>query len=86
MGKNLERWQQEMRRLWEEADIPFGSFLEYMDYLLMKEFSKDASGILWTLFFYFDTIPGKPLTPRELLQFWGALTEEERLFVMLEFT
>jgi hypothetical protein len=87
LGKNLEEWQNDLKKLWEEADIPNEiSFHEYLDYELMKGFSQDATGVMWSLFFYFDNVPWKPLTPRELLQFWGVLTEEERLSIMLDFS
>lgn len=37
-----------------------------------------------SVFRFFDSDPVNPLTPREFLQFWGAMSEEERLFTALE--
>lgn len=61
-----------------------GDFLREIDEALFKSFNEDASGLLWSMFFYFNSVPEKPLSPRELLEFEAALTEEERLFILLE--
>lgn len=61
----------------------FVGWLDELDARLMREVIR-PNETLFSAFFYFNTVPGKPLTPRELLQFWGILSEEERLMVLLE--
>lgn len=72
--------------VWENEEVPsFEKFLSDLDARLMVEIENDATGALPAMFKFFDSDPDNPLTPRELLQFWQCLSEEERLFFMLEF-
>lgn len=71
---------------WTGVSVPtFDDFLDDLDYRLMAEIVDDRTGALPAMYRFFDDNPEKPLSPRELLQFWAALSEEERLFFMLEF-
>lgn len=70
----------------DEAVSDDGAFMDWLDEIdarLMKEAIK-PNETYWAAYQYFDSAPWKPLTPRELLQFWGILTEDERLMVLLE--
>lgn len=81
MGKKLEE------SVWGNYELPsFEDFLKDLDERLMAEIENDATGALSAMFKFFDSDPENPLTPRELLQFWQCLTEEERLFFMLDFS
>lgn len=87
MGKkSLEGWiERQVQELWASVDCPpFEEFLKELDDSLFKAFDDDASGRLWAMFHFFDSMPENPLTPRELLEFDASLTEEERLSIMLE--
>lgn len=71
--------------IWENFDVPsFGEFLVDLDSRLSVEIVSDPTGVWQPLFKFFDSNPDNPLTPREFLQFWNCLAEEERLFFMLE--
>lgn len=86
MDKKFQEREAELQRLWRSVEIPpLNEFILDLDYTLMKLFSNDASGILWSIFFYYDSVPEKPLSPREVLDFYASLSEEERLLYMLEF-
>lgn len=61
----------------------FMTWLEALDQGIMEATIK-PNEIYWAAFQYFDSAPWKPLTPREFLQFWGILTEDDRLMVLLE--
>lgn len=61
----------------------FMDWLDYIDDQLMEEAIK-PNETYWAAYQYFDSAPWKPLNPREFLQFWGILTEDERLMVLLE--
>lgn len=61
----------------------FMGWLEALDVRLMEEAIK-PNETYWAAFQYFDSAPWKPLNPREFLQFWGILSDEERLMVLLE--
>jgi hypothetical protein len=79
MEKNLEG------TIWENYEIPsFGEFLKQLDARLMVEIENDPAGVWKPLFDFFDSDPDNPLTPREFLEYWNSLTEEDRLFTMLE--
>ena len=72
--------------IWDGVDIPpFKDFLRDLDDKLMAEIENDPTGAWSAMFEFFDSDSDNPLTPRELLQFWQCLSEEERLFFMLEF-
>ena len=66
----------------EEIDV-FMDWLDYLDAELMRDAIK-PNETYWAAYQYFDSAPWKPLNPREFLQFWGILSEEERLMVLLE--
>lgn len=61
----------------------FMEWLECIDDQLMEEAIKPVE-TYWAAYQYFDSAPWKPLNPREFLQFWGTLTEDEILMVLLE--
>jgi hypothetical protein len=66
------------------TDIPpYEDFLRELDERLYAAFDMDASGRYWAMFCFFDS-KEKPLSPRELLEFDAALTQEERLLILLE--
>ncbi|QPX71412.1 hypothetical protein SscP1EGY_14 [Streptomyces phage SscP1EGY] len=70
----------------DEALNDMGAFMSWLDRLddrLMNEVIK-PNETYWSAFQYFDSVPWRPLNPREFLQFWGILTEDERLMVLLE--
>lgn len=62
-------------------DALFLDFIDDLDQRLMAEVVK-PSPVYWAVFQYFDSAPWKPLNPRELLQFWGTLSEDEKLEVL----
>lgn len=61
----------------------FMDWLDGLDDQLMRDAIK-PNATYWAAFQYFDSAPWKPLNPREFLQFWGMLSEEEKLMVLLE--
>lgn len=61
----------------------FMDWLEWLDAGLMRDAIR-PNETYWAAYQYFDSAPWKPLNPREFLQFWGILSEEERLMVLLE--
>jgi hypothetical protein len=67
----------------EDAD-EFMGWLEDLDRRLMAEVI-NPSETFREAYQYFDSAPWKPLNPREFLQFWGALSDTEKLLYMLEF-
>lgn len=78
-------FRRELEELWGAVEFPpLDGFLKEVDESLYRAFDQDASGIYWLMFEFFDSDPNNPLTPRELLEFDAALTEEERLFILLE--
>lgn len=61
-----------------EPVIYQSEWLDELDRRLMREVI-NPDPILLRAFRYFDTLNHFPLTPRELLQFVGVLSEQEKL-------
>lgn len=71
---------------WSNHETPtFDEFLKDLDKRLMVEIDNDPAGVWGPMFKFFDSDPDNPLTPREFLQFWECLSEEERLFATFYF-
>lgn len=70
--------------IWDGIRFPsFDEFLTQVDSRLMVDIENDST---WSAMFrFFDSFPWKPLTPREFLEFWDNLTEEEQIVAVLEF-
>ncbi len=61
----------------------FMAFLDVIDEQLMMNVIK-PNETYWAAYQYFDSVPWKPLNPREFLQFWECLSDVERLMLLLE--
>lgn len=53
-----------------------------IDAALMWEIEHEVTGVARALYDFFDS-PRKPIDPREFMHYWLALTEEEKLLIML---
>lgn len=70
----------------DEALDDTSAFMDWLDGLddqLMRDAIR-PNETYWAAYQYFDSAPWKPLNPREFLQFWGILSEEEIHMVLLE--
>jgi len=71
---------------WDGVEVTaFEDVVKAVDAVLLKDISEDTSGIWPSKFAYFDSDPENPLTPRELVQYWSWLTEEERIEHIFQF-
>lgn len=68
--------------MWELILPTFPDMVKGIDEALMWEIDHEVTGVARTLYDFFDS-PGKPINPREFLQYWLALTEEEKLILLV---
>lgn len=75
-----------LHQLWSNDQIPgFEDFVEEIDAALMAELEADPLGIVLDIYNFFDS-KEKPLNPREFLQFWVSLSDEDRTEFILDTT
>lgn len=73
-----------LMELWSVTpEMPLGSFLQYVDTVLLREIKVDPFNLLRDPFEFFDS-EEKPLKPREFLRFWNSLSQEERVYYSVE--
>lgn len=71
---------------WEGIEVKgFDDMVKAVDAVLHKNLSEDTSGVWPAMFKFFDSDPDNPLTPRELIQYWSRLSEEERIEHIFKF-
>ena len=69
-------------RLYNDILPSFPELVVAIDDALMWEIDNEVTGVARALYNFFD-VPAKRLNPRELLQFWLSLSEEEKLVLMV---
>lgn len=72
--------------LWENVELSsLDEFLKGLDEKLMEKIDGDPAGVWRPMFDFFDSDSNNPLTPREFLQFWQSLSEEEQVLMTFRF-
>lgn len=85
-SSKFEEQLRKLDELWGSVEIPsLGELLSTVDEAIMKEIRGDLSGAALTVFTIFNTPTGlvksrmfRPLNPREFLEYWMSLTDEEK--------
>ena len=74
-----------IKELWERWErrnpLSFDDLMTRVDEVIMKFIWSEKNGTLVNLFLYFSS-ERKPLNPREFLEFWDSLSEDEEDYYM----
>lgn len=70
------------KQVWDEVSVPsLRELIASVDEAIMDFLWAENDGTLINLYLYFNS-EREPLDPREFLQFWGSLSEEEQKYYM----
>ena len=65
------------------SEIPeLGELINIVDFKVVDELAKEETGLALGLYLYLDSVPEKPLTGREFLEFWNSLYLPEKMYYL----